>query len=705
MVGSALQQQRQQQQAETQSSLPSSLSSALHATVTTGPSSSATAVAAPFTPTTSTPPGVEDTYAVVAPSGRAEPNDRKRKSAATEDDNEHGAVPPSETARRTRNGDFDDAERPREASGRVLHDVGGFRSSPGDAGFMLDGRGRPDGGPADAQLTPPYHREDPAAWGWGGGPPHPHPHGYGSPPAFNGGGPGYPPYYDQPYDPSSYPRPDRSVGRQPSGWDGRWGNPPASRSRDYGSSWPDRPIDNMGYDPRGRDDYPPGPPYPPGPHYGRRSAYGGFDGPRHPYVDGAFHPGQMTGPGWESAYPFDPHGYVPVPPPPPPLSSSGYPVKAEDLPDGGPDHSPMGPPTGFPPSGRRSSFGTGIPPSHPRLEAIQPRRKNPRPSSPPSVSPASSLSPIRPSSMPLLSPHGLDPTPAAPFLPPPALSSSSSSTASSKPGHRPSRQGSNQGDPAAYPRAGSAPTPPPPLDAMTPSASAFAEKPVAGGGGAWVWPPNQHVGKDLLVGTVFAEGQALTDLDGSKGGLFFVFSDLSIRVSGRFRIKFMLFDLQRTSPNSTAYASAVSETFSVFHPKDFPGMAASTELSRCFARQGVRIHIRSGGSLNVGAGSGGGGGGGGDRGEGGRGGGRGGGGASGRGQGASGGGAADDRDTSGGGGGGRGGGRGESGGSGKKSASGAVTMAAGAADLALTCNTTLAALRFKEGAPWTNVSV
>ncbi|KAI8846238.1 velvet factor-domain-containing protein [Chytridium lagenaria] len=99
-------------------------------------------------------------------------------------------------------------------------------------------------------------------------------------------------------------------------------------------------------------------------------------------------------------------------------------------------------------------------------------------------------------------------------------------------------------------------------------------------------------GRDLLVGGVCAEVNLMYDINGERG-LFFAFPDLSIRVSGRFRIRFTLFDLKATCPFSLAHAVIVSDCFSVFHPKDFPGMASSTDLSRCLARQGLRIHIRS----------------------------------------------------------------------------------------------------------------
>ncbi|RUS18377.1 velvet factor-domain-containing protein [Endogone sp. FLAS-F59071] len=44
--------------------------------------------------------------------------------------------------------------------------------------------------------------------------------------------------------------------------------------------------------------------------------------------------------------------------------------------------------------------------------------------------------------------------------------------------------------------------------------------------------------------------------------------------------------------NSHVEAEVLSEVFMVFSAKKFPGMTESTELSKCFAKQGIKIPIR-----------------------------------------------------------------------------------------------------------------
>ncbi|KAJ3090800.1 hypothetical protein HK102_002620 [Quaeritorhiza haematococci] len=75
-----------------------------------------------------------------------------------------------------------------------------------------------------------------------------------------------------------------------------------------------------------------------------------------------------------------------------------------------------------------------------------------------------------------------------------------------------------------------------------------------------------------------------------REGAFFVFPDLSIRMEGRYRLKFTLFEI--VGSQIRYRASVFSEVFDVYPAKKFPGMAESTPLSRAFAEQGLRIRIR-----------------------------------------------------------------------------------------------------------------
>ncbi len=97
-----------------------------------------------------------------------------------------------------------------------------------------------------------------------------------------------------------------------------------------------------------------------------------------------------------------------------------------------------------------------------------------------------------------------------------------------------------------------------------------------------------------MHGTLVSQCHHLID-DKNEFGYFFVFPDLSCRVTGQFRLKFTVFDLPNHSSSAPkpCIASVVSDVFSVYHPKSFPGMSESTALSKAFAKQGIRIHIRN----------------------------------------------------------------------------------------------------------------
>ncbi|KAI8913635.1 velvet factor-domain-containing protein [Gorgonomyces haynaldii] len=73
-------------------------------------------------------------------------------------------------------------------------------------------------------------------------------------------------------------------------------------------------------------------------------------------------------------------------------------------------------------------------------------------------------------------------------------------------------------------------------------------------------------------------------------GAFFVFPDLSIRMEGVYRLKFSLFEIV---DSEIFYCTSItSDPFNVFTAKKFPGMGESTQLSKIFAEQGLKIRIR-----------------------------------------------------------------------------------------------------------------
>ncbi|KAI0166072.1 hypothetical protein GGR57DRAFT_445118 [Xylariaceae sp. FL1272] len=99
-----------------------------------------------------------------------------------------------------------------------------------------------------------------------------------------------------------------------------------------------------------------------------------------------------------------------------------------------------------------------------------------------------------------------------------------------------------------------------------------------------------------LMGTVVSSPFIGLD-ENDEQGCFFCFPDLSCRTPGCFRLNFSFVVLSpRSVPgNSTPVAAVVmSEVFTVYNAKDFPGMRASTALTRRLKEQGCLISIKKG---------------------------------------------------------------------------------------------------------------
>lgn len=92
-----------------------------------------------------------------------------------------------------------------------------------------------------------------------------------------------------------------------------------------------------------------------------------------------------------------------------------------------------------------------------------------------------------------------------------------------------------------------------------------------------------------LGGTVVSSLHRLKDTD-NQDGAFFVFGDLSVKLEGQFCLQFSLYEMRDT----TCYyiKSIISEQFTVYPGKSWPGMAESTPLTRSFSDQGVRLRLR-----------------------------------------------------------------------------------------------------------------
>ncbi|KAL1921825.1 uncharacterized protein VTP21DRAFT_10467 [Calcarisporiella thermophila] len=96
-------------------------------------------------------------------------------------------------------------------------------------------------------------------------------------------------------------------------------------------------------------------------------------------------------------------------------------------------------------------------------------------------------------------------------------------------------------------------------------------------------------GNRTTAGTVVQSLYKLKDLDNNDGG-FFIFPDISVRVEGRFRLKFSLYEI--TGHEVVHRGNTFSDVFTVYSPKLFPGMEESTRLTRLFSDQGFRMRIR-----------------------------------------------------------------------------------------------------------------
>ncbi|KAF2104214.1 hypothetical protein NA57DRAFT_70431 [Rhizodiscina lignyota] len=103
-------------------------------------------------------------------------------------------------------------------------------------------------------------------------------------------------------------------------------------------------------------------------------------------------------------------------------------------------------------------------------------------------------------------------------------------------------------------------------------------------------------GSQRLIGRTTSSLHRLKDIDelgnwGDDGG-FFVFGDLSVTVTGRYRLCFSLFELDKDEGVVTPLQSIQSGVFDVVTSRDYLGLDESTNLTKAFADQGVRLRLR-----------------------------------------------------------------------------------------------------------------
>ncbi|KZP18550.1 hypothetical protein FIBSPDRAFT_956146 [Athelia psychrophila] len=97
---------------------------------------------------------------------------------------------------------------------------------------------------------------------------------------------------------------------------------------------------------------------------------------------------------------------------------------------------------------------------------------------------------------------------------------------------------------------------------------------------------------NVLVGEMFV--QSITMEHEGKTALIFPFANLAVKMEGNFILRYRVFDLfsQHGEEGPTIMASCYGVQFRVYSTKDFPGLRASTELTKSLARYGVSLNVR-----------------------------------------------------------------------------------------------------------------
>lgn len=112
-----------------------------------------------------------------------------------------------------------------------------------------------------------------------------------------------------------------------------------------------------------------------------------------------------------------------------------------------------------------------------------------------------------------------------------------------------------------------------------------------------IMPEEYHRQQRRLMGSLAASSFVGKDENGVEG-CFFPFSDLSVRTSGEYRLKFSIVVLNpaqgKMGKSSKIHSSAMTDVFTVYSAKDFPGMKPSTLLTRRLKEQGCLISIKKG---------------------------------------------------------------------------------------------------------------
>lgn len=109
--------------------------------------------------------------------------------------------------------------------------------------------------------------------------------------------------------------------------------------------------------------------------------------------------------------------------------------------------------------------------------------------------------------------------------------------------------------------------------------------------------PEEYRHQRRLMGSLVGAPFVGQDENGEEG-CFFCFPDLSCRTPGAFRLKFSLVRIEPSRASQVRHFPVLveinSDVFTVYNAKDFPGMQASTSLTKRLKEQGCIISIKKG---------------------------------------------------------------------------------------------------------------
>jgi Velvet factor len=117
--------------------------------------------------------------------------------------------------------------------------------------------------------------------------------------------------------------------------------------------------------------------------------------------------------------------------------------------------------------------------------------------------------------------------------------------------------------------------------------------------------PNSNI-QNALLGNHILVNTNLIGLDGQTGS-FFIFSDLSVRLKGVYRLRFSLIDVAAggngtniSDKGGRVIQHVYSDAFKVVEPKEYSGLMGwwkltveSTTLTKCLSRQGIKLPVRN----------------------------------------------------------------------------------------------------------------